>query len=184
MKKLLVLASAASALAVASGASAYDFQINLQASVTPVVAITGASSNCTTGTCAPTMGGGNSQNINLTLADSIGHPVATTGSTTINVNANAAFQAEVYSQMGGLQSCYYGCQTVPYAISVTGNDMHHEPGQGNSSVNSNTSNPVIGYSIAGATSSVTVGFQISADPATTLSPGNYYDTMYVTFRAS
>jgi hypothetical protein len=185
MKKLLVLASAASALAIASGASAYDFQINLQGNVSSLVSVTGVISNCTTGSCTPSMGGGNTQNINLALADTNGHPLATTGSTTIQVNANQAFETQVYSQFGGLTPCMWGgCQIVPYAISVTGNDASKSQGHGSSDVNNNPSNAVIGHSTAGAASSVIVEFQVSPDPSTTLDPGNYTDTLYVTFRVS
>lgn len=180
MKKILVLASAVSAIALTAGANADDYTLYFQATVPPVISITSlAGATCTTGTCTPTFNG-NGQSINLTnFTNAQGFTNDIVGSTTLTLAANSNFTAQVYSDMGGIRNTYGYQNVADYTISVT------TPLGGSSALASvsNGGNPVKQAGLAGPSIPVTIGWTIVADTnhVNPLPSGSYSDTLHVSF---
>jgi hypothetical protein len=181
MKKLLVFASAASALAIVSGAIADDFQIRLTSTVPQAIRLVSSTTSCTPA-CSPTVAGSSGavvQNVSLSLLDQTGHLATTTGVTLLTLNANTAFKTTVYSSNGGLTN---GTDTVPYEIWLVGS-APNSTDRGSSQDHKDRSSALGAISSAGSSTGVNIHFTITApgDSPKSLSAGTYDDIMHLDF---
>jgi spore coat protein U-like protein len=171
MKKLLLLASAVSALALATGANAdqtASWTLALTGTSSPSISITGqVAGSCTIGTCTDN-GSSNSRAINLTnFTTAAGKTNHFIGSTSITVSSNAVYTATLTSDNSGLKN---GGDTIHYNIQL----------DDKSSADAGTAqSKLYPATVAGSDKSIPVAFEIPAD-STAANTGQYSDTLHLT----
>jgi hypothetical protein len=198
VKKLIVLATAVSAMAISAAANAQNmpqtqnFGLNLNANVNPVITLVSGTPLCTTpSSCnygnAGTGAGYTSINLGA-FTDASGKTLHSAGKATFNINSNANFTASLSSRYGGLQqnptmspdpaAPQTGVKIV-YLTSLT---------VGANTVNGDSSAaiaPATPYA-SGANQNIAIGFDIPTAKApegaatAVLPAGNYQDTLTLT----
>ncbi|MGO9486931.1 MAG: hypothetical protein ACLPX9_20565 [Rhodomicrobium sp.] len=185
MKKLLVLACATSALALASGANAQNYNIQISGNVGTTCTIgsptaydvgTGAADNVSYNSV------GASFTYNSNFADSNGHLKGVAGWVDIPVSTNHACAFSLTTVNGALTSS--GNTPINYNAGLAGGDANPtssfvqtngSPGAQIGSITVTPSSYTAGYGAA----NVSVGFSVSSD-STTHGTGVYQDTLQLT----
>ncbi len=183
MKNLLLLASAVSVVALASGANAFDStgsaQITLTGAVGTAIAVADGSTTINVGNVTES-GSGAARTVTLASFSNGAATNSTSGTTTFNVTANAVFKATVTSANHGLKNVTPGVPnpTVDYTISVNGETGVAASASGTGIATANT----IQNAASGGTKSVPVTYSIA--PSLPVSVGTYSDILTITFSPS
>lgn len=174
MKKLLLLASAVSAVALASGASAENASIQLNGTVPTVLSYSSASTNVGGNISDAALPTGNGRAVTLaSFADGAGKITAFDATTTFVLNSNTKFNASVTSTGGLVNSNGLG-STVVYNIKLGTTTGTSAAVPAAESFGTN----------AGVASSVSVPVRYYYSAAGDAYPGNYTDTLAVSFTAA